>query len=138
MGLGEVGVGKGEGFTVNAPFPTGFGDQEYLDVYYRILKPIALEYRPELVLVSAGFDPYSKDPLGGMGVTGEGFGGLAALVRDIAGQTCGGRVIITLEGGYNPDGLREGVRAVLQAFLNQSAPPVPPPAPAAEKFPSSA
>jgi len=112
----EVGSGKGEGFTVNAPFPSGFGDTEYLAVYDRILKPIALEYKPQLVLVSAGFDPYVKDPLGGMKVTGDGFGNLATIVREIADATCGGKVLLTLEGGYDPDGLREGVRSVLQAF----------------------
>ena len=112
----EVGSGKGEGFTVNAPFPAGFGDTEYLAVYDRILKPIALEYKPQLVLVSAGFDPYVKDPLGGMAVTGDGFGNLATIVREIADATCGGKVLITLEGGYDPDGLRDGVRSVLQAF----------------------
>jgi len=113
---GEAGSGKGEGFTVNAPFPTGFGDAEYLAVYDRILKPIAIEYAPELVLVSAGFDPYVKDPLGGMNVTGEGFGALASLVRAIAEQTCRGKVLLTLEGGYSPEGLRDGVRAVIEAF----------------------
>jgi acetoin utilization deacetylase AcuC-like enzyme len=129
----EVGSGKGEGFTVNAPFPAGFGDAEYLAVYDRILKPIAMEFKPELVLVSAGFDPYVKDPLGGMGVTGAGFGGLAAMIRDIAEQTCGGRVLITLEGGYNPEGLREGVRAVLNAFAQPRAAADIPAAPAAGK-----
>ena len=104
------------------PFPTGFGDDEYIRVYSEVLKPIALEYKPELVLVSAGFDPYIKDPLGGMGVTGEGFGALASIVRDIAEKTCGGKVLLTLEGGYNPDGLREGVRAVLNAFSNPFKP----------------
>ncbi len=113
----EVGSGNGEGFTVNAPFPAGFGDAEYAEVYSRILRPIALEYKPELVLVSAGFDPYVKDPLGGMQVTGKGFGNLASIVREIAEETCGGKVLITLEGGYNPDGLREGVREVLKALL---------------------
>jgi len=112
----ETGSGKGEGFTVNAPFPAGFGDAEYLAVYNRILKPIALEYKPELVLVSAGFDPYVNDPLGGMRVTGDGFGNLATIVREIADATCGGKVLLTLEGGYNPDGLREGARSVLQAL----------------------
>jgi acetoin utilization deacetylase AcuC-like enzyme len=112
----QVGTGAGEGFTVNAPFPTGFGDDEFIRVYSEVLKPIALEYKPELVLVSAGFDPYVKDPLGGMGVTGDGFGALASIVRDVAEKTCGGRVLLTLEGGYNPDGLREGVRGVLNAF----------------------
>ena len=112
----EVGSGTGEGFTVNAPFPSGFGDAEYIAVYDRILKPIALDYKPELVLVSAGFDPYVKDPLGGMDVTGDGFGNLASIVREIADAACGGKVLLTLEGGYNPDGLREGVRSVLQAL----------------------
>ncbi|HWR73309.1 MAG TPA: histone deacetylase, partial [Nitrospirota bacterium] len=85
-------------------------------VYDRVLKPIALEYRPDLVLVSAGFDIYVKDPLGGMQVTGAGFGALASIMRDIAERTCGGKVLFTLEGGYNPEGLREGVRAVLKAM----------------------
>jgi acetoin utilization deacetylase AcuC-like enzyme len=127
----QAGSGAGEGFTVNAPFPTGFGDAEYACVYDTILKPIALEYKPELVLVSAGFDPYIRDPLGGMQVTGEGFGALASIVRDIAEATCGGRVLITLEGGYNPDGLREGVRSVLQAFTGPARPVQTPAAPAA-------
>ncbi len=112
----EVGSGKGEGYTVNAPFPSGFGDTEYLAVYDRVLKPIAREYKPELVLVSAGFDPYVRDPLGGMKMTGDGFGNLASIVREIADASCGGKVLLTLEGGYNPDGLREGVRSVLQAL----------------------
>jgi acetoin utilization deacetylase AcuC-like enzyme len=121
-GFNEVGSGKGEGFNVNAPFPTGFGDAEYLAVYERILTPIALEYKPDLVLVSAGFDPYVKDPLGGMKLTGEGFGHLASLVRDIAEQSCGGKILLALEGGYNPEGLRNGVRAVLQKLLDQPTP----------------
>jgi len=132
-GFDEVGSGRGEGFTVNAPFPTGFGDAEYLAVYDRTIKPIALEYKPELVLVSAGFDPYVKDPLGGMGVTGAGFYGLARIVRTIAEKTCGGKVLISLEGGYNPEGLREGVRAVLQAFTGTLQPVHAPAAPSAER-----
>ena len=119
---------------VNAPFPTGFGDDEYIRVYSEVLKPIALEYKPELLLVSAGFDPYVKDPLGGMGVTGAGFGALASIVREIADKACGGKVILTLEGGYNPEGLREGVRAVLDSFINPLRSITVPPAPAADRI----
>jgi acetoin utilization deacetylase AcuC-like enzyme len=129
----EVGSGAGEGYTVNAPFPHGFGDAEYHAVYRRVLTPIALDYRPELVLVSAGFDPYYKDPLGGMRLTGDGFGLLAAIVREIAEETCGGRVLITLEGGYNPEGLREGVRSVLQALSGPRRPVTAVAAPKAER-----
>ncbi len=121
-GFSEAGNGKGAGFTVNAPFPRGFGDAEYLSVYSKILEPIALEYLPELILVSAGFDPFVKDPLGGMKVTAEGFGALAGLVQDIARRACDGKVLITLEGGYDPEGLRDGVRAVLQTLLGRPAP----------------
>jgi len=122
-GVDEVGSGAGEGFTVNAPFPAGFGDAEYVHVYESILRPIALEYRPELVLVSAGFDPFVKDPLGGMKVTADGFGALAEIVKNIADSCCGGKVLLTLEGGYNPEGLRDGVRSVLNTFLGQSPAP---------------
>src|SRR5512134_2676946 len=93
-GVEEVGSGKGEGFTVNAPFPVGFGDAGYIHVYSTVLKPIALEYRPEFVLVSAGFDPYVRDPLGGMEVTGEGFGALAAIVRAITDESCPGKLLL--------------------------------------------
>ena len=121
-GVDEVGSGRGEGFTVNAPFPVRFGDAGYIHVYSTVLKPIALEYRPELVLVSAGFDPFVRDPLGGMEVTGDGFGALAGIVRDIADESCPGRILLSLEGGYNPEGLRSGVRAVIDTLLGKSAP----------------
>ncbi len=130
-GVHEIGSGKGEGYNVNAPFPPGFGDAEYVSVYTKILSPIALEYKPELVLVSAGFDPFVKDPLGGMKLTGEGFGALAGIVQDIARQACDGKVLMTLEGGYNPEGLRNGVRAVLQTLIGRPA-PVPENAPSAD------
>jgi acetoin utilization deacetylase AcuC-like enzyme len=117
----ETGSGKGSGFTVNAPFPRGFGDAEYIHIYSTILKPIALEYEPELILVSAGFDPYRKDPLGGMKVSGAGFGALAGIVRDISTAACPGKLLFTLEGGYHSEGLRNGVRAVLQTLMNGTA-----------------
>jgi acetoin utilization deacetylase AcuC-like enzyme len=119
----DVGSGEGEGFTVNAPFPRGFGDAEYVRVYEAILKPIALQFKPELILVSAGFDPFVKDPLGGMKVTADGFGALAAIILDLAGQTCG-RLLFALEGGYNPEGLRSGVRSVLHTLLGRPLPPI--------------
>jgi acetoin utilization deacetylase AcuC-like enzyme len=115
----ETGSGPGKGFIVNAPLPTGFGDAEYISIYDRILKPIALEYQPELVLVSAGFDPYFKDPLGGMKITRAGFGALMDIVKTIAEDTCSGKVLLTLEGGYSPDGLRDGVGAVLQSLMGK-------------------
>ena len=131
----EAGNGDGEGYTVNAPLPSGFGDNEYRYLYDTIVKPIGLEYQPELVLVSAGFDPYIDDPLGGMKLTGDGFGAIADIVNSIARTCCSGRILITLEGGYNPEGLRNGIRSILKALLG--SPPqkeMPAPAPEAENI----
>ena len=111
--LQEAGRGKGEGFTVNVPLSSGQGNEVYIGIFEQILKPIAIEFNPGLILVSAGFDIYENDPLGGMNVTPEGFAGLTRSIIDIANSCCGGKVVLTLEGGYNIDGLVASVRAVL-------------------------
>jgi acetoin utilization deacetylase AcuC-like enzyme len=111
--LTEVGKGKGEGFTVNVPLSMGYGDGEYVGIFEKILRPVTLEFNPEMILVSAGFDIYMEDPLGGMNVTPDGFAGLTRSIMQMANECCGGRVVITLEGGYNLQGLRDSVKAVL-------------------------
>ena len=116
----EVGKGKGEGFNVNIPLTAGCQDSVYATFFESILKPIALEYRPELVLVSAGFDTYYDDPLGGMGVTPAGFSRLTQIVLEIAEATAHGRVAMTLEGGYNISGQCESVKAVLKELAQAS------------------
>jgi acetoin utilization deacetylase AcuC-like enzyme len=109
----ETGTGKGEGFTINVPLSTGFGDGEYLVIFERILKPVALEFKPDIILVSAGFDIYEKDPLGGMNVTTEGFAGITSALMEIAESCCNGRIVIALEGGYHVKGERDSVKVVL-------------------------
>ncbi|MBU1904553.1 MAG: histone deacetylase [Proteobacteria bacterium] len=116
----QIGTGDGEGFTVNVPFSPGHGNGEYRGVFKRVLEPIALEFKPDLVLVSAGFDIYEGDPLGGMHVTPAGFAGLTRSIMDIADQCCGGKLVITLEGGYDLKGLKESVRAVLKELADVS------------------
>jgi acetoin utilization deacetylase AcuC-like enzyme len=116
----EVGLGKGKGFTVNIPLTVGYGDGEYLGIYQRILKPIALEFRPEFILVSAGFDIYYGDPLGGMNVTPTGFAGLTRAIMNIAEECCEGKVVFTLEGGYDLEGERESVKRVLNELAGLS------------------
>lgn len=110
----EVGLGKGRGFTVNVPLTIGYGDAEYVAIFQKVLKPMALEFKPELILVSAGFDIYIDDPLGGMNVTPNGFAALTRTLMDIADECCAGRVVITLEGGYDLYGERDSVKAVLK------------------------
>jgi len=119
----EIGQGQGEGFTLNVPLRAGKGDGDYLHIFRTILKPAALAYKPEFVIVSAGFDIYGGDPLGGMDVTTEGFGALAAELMDIARECCGGRLALVLEGGYNGKGLKEGVRAVLGQLSGRAPKP---------------
>ena len=116
----EAGRGEGEGFTVNVPLSTGFGDVEYNSIFQHVLQPIALQFKPDLVLVSAGFDIYEDDPLGGMLVTPAGFAGLTRILMEIAGQCCNGKLVITLEGGYNLQGLRDSVKAVLKELRGES------------------
>jgi acetoin utilization deacetylase AcuC-like enzyme len=116
----EVGRGPGSGYTLNVPLPPGQGDGEYAAVFERILKPVAGEYRPDLVLVSAGFDIHENDPLGGMQVTPRGFAALTRALMEIAEASCGGRMVITLEGGYDLDGLRESVKAVLKEMAGRT------------------
>jgi acetoin utilization deacetylase AcuC-like enzyme len=111
--LQEIGCGKGLGFTMNVPLPPGQGDTEYLTIFKDLLMPVAMEYVPELVLVSAGFDIHRNDPLGGMLVTERGFAGLTGCVLEIARATCGGKVVMALEGGYDLKGLEDSVKAVL-------------------------
>lgn len=114
--VGETGSGPGKGFTVNVPLAIGPGDAEYVMIFEEILEPIALEYRPEIVFVSAGFDTYFQDPLGGMKVTPYGFANLAKIILDFAERTCDGRVVFVLEGGYHLEGLRDSIREVLKAM----------------------
>jgi acetoin utilization deacetylase AcuC-like enzyme len=112
----EVGEDGAEGFTVNVPLPSGTGDAGYLMAYREILKPIALEFEPDIVLVSAGQDPHKDDPLGGMRLTSAGFGAIAGLVKEIANTCCRGRLAAALEGGYNLQAQAEAVVAEIRAF----------------------
>ncbi len=120
--FGEIGVGRGEGATVNVPLPAGAGDAEYLGVVQRVLTPVAQGFRPELILVSAGFDAHRDDPLASMQVSAAGYRGMTAWLRALADAVCGGRLAFVLEGGYAPSGLREGVGALLAASLESPEP----------------
>jgi len=117
--VNEFGSGAGKGFTVNVPLSPGPGDGEYAVIFEEILQPIAREYKPEIVFVSAGFDIYYHDPLGGMQVTPEGFANLAKIVSEFAQETCQGKVVFALEGGYHLEGLRSSVKEVLRTLRGE-------------------
>lgn len=119
----ETGRGEGEGYTVNLPMPAGCGDAEYFDAFDTVILPILEQYRPEIILVSAGFDTYKDDPLASMQVMVEGFLGLAARLRALAGRICGGKLVYFLEGGYELTGLAQGVAACVHDLLDPQ--PIP-------------
>ena len=119
-GFRETGSGKGKGFTINVPLSAGQGNSEYMKIFREILMPVSLEFKPDFILVSAGFDIYYDDPLGGMGVTPEGFACLTESLMKIAGQVCRGRLVIALEGGYHLEGLKDSVKAVLKELKGES------------------
>lgn len=118
--LQEIGRGPGEGYTINVPLSEGAGDADFVKIFRKILQPVALEFKPELILLSAGFDTYFQDPLGGMRVKPEGFANMARILLNIAGACCQGRFVAMLEGGYHISGLTRSVKAVLEEMLDET------------------
>jgi acetoin utilization deacetylase AcuC-like enzyme len=121
--LNETGVGKGRGYTVNVPTPSAVGDAGYAQVFEQLLVPLATRYRPQLILISAGYDAHIADPLGDAAVSVAGFAHMTLLLRRLADRIpeCEGRVAAILEGGYNAEALAESVLATI-AMLG--APPI--------------
>ena len=108
----ETGTGKGAGFTINLPLEAGATDADYDLVYTSIALPALRHFRPDLILVSAGFDAFADDPLGGMRVTAAQFARLTALLVDVADECCSGRIAAVTEGGYDLAGFAACLRAV--------------------------
>jgi acetoin utilization deacetylase AcuC-like enzyme len=115
----ERGKGAGAGYTLNLPMGGGCGDEEYKKIFSEKLIPALKEYRPDFLLVSAGFDSHRRDPLGGMRVTEAGFAWMSEELEKVAQEFCGGRSVYTLEGGYDLEGLSKSVEAVLKVLLNE-------------------
>jgi acetoin utilization deacetylase AcuC-like enzyme len=113
----ETGVGAGRGFTLNCPFPAGAGRAEIVGAFRDRLVPAADAFVPELVLVSAGFDSRIGDPLGGFRLTDDDFAELTAIVAGIADRHAGGRLVSTLEGGYDLAGLAAAAASHVRALM---------------------
>jgi len=126
---GETGHRQGEGTTVNAPLPPGVGDAGYADVFRSLLWPVAQRFRPQLILVSAGFDAHWSDQLAFMLLSLNGYAHLTRELYDIAQALCDGRIVFVLEGGYHLDVLAYSVLNTLYALLDdeQVADPIGPP-----------
>jgi acetoin utilization deacetylase AcuC-like enzyme len=132
----EVGEGPGEGFTVNVPLPAHTGDGGYEDAFTEIVLPLAHAWRPELLVVSAGYDAHYADPLGGMVVTARGFGRLAGLL-DEAARALDAPLLAVLEGGYDLEALAGSAAVTLEVLAGRGAGSVPAESPPPEAPPAA-
>jgi acetoin utilization deacetylase AcuC-like enzyme len=112
----ETGAGAGLGATLNCPFPAGAGRSEILGAFESKLVPVADAFRPDIVLISAGFDSRIGDPLGGFTLSDEDFADLTRIMLAIARKHAQGRLVSLLEGGYNLEGLASAVLAHVNAL----------------------
>ena len=119
--LDETGVGLGEGFTVNVPFPPGVGDAGYLAAFRQVLAPVARRFQPNLILLSAGYDAHWMDPLANERLSVAGYGVLVEELMGLSEELCAGRLVATLEGGYNLDVLPHCVLTTLRSLSGDPA-----------------
>ncbi|MBF0492554.1 MAG: histone deacetylase [Deltaproteobacteria bacterium] len=115
----EKGQGAGEGYTLNLPLPAGCGDKEYLQNIQNQVEPALLNYKPDLLIVSAGFDAHQRDPLGGMEVSTKGFRAMAESITKMKIKCGNIPVLYSLEGGYDLQGLSESVKEVVEVMLQK-------------------
>jgi acetoin utilization deacetylase AcuC-like enzyme len=111
----DVGAGPGLGFTVNLPVAAGGTDQDFARVYSAIALPVLRQFKPQLILLSAGFDAHMDDPLGGMRLTTACFARLTAAIALVADECCEGRLVAVTEGGYNLKALADSLGATIDA-----------------------
>jgi len=120
----EIGSGAGAGFTVNLPLEAGAVDEDYRTVFDRVVLPVLRQFKPDLLLVSAGFDAHERDPLGGMRVTTPAFGAMTQALRGVADECCRGRIALVTEGGYDLRALAASLDAAIQAVASLAGAPV--------------
>lgn len=119
----ETGRDKGANYTINVPLSSGKTDDDYLYIFNELIIPVIEAYRPDIILISAGYDIYYKDPLGSMKVTEEGFYKFTRFFKYLANRYCNDRLCIFLEGGYNIEGLSRSVYKTIEALLEQNLDP---------------
>jgi len=115
----ETGAGKGVGTTLNVPLPPGAGDAQIVAAFEQKLVPAARRFKPDFILISAGFDGMRNDLLGRFDITPEGYSAITRIVVRLANELCQGRIVSVLEGGYRLDGLAESVAAHVKALRDQ-------------------
>ena len=117
----EVGIGAGEGYTLNLPMAAGRGDDEYLNAFELRIQPVVRAFSPDFVLISAGFDAHRDDPLAMMNVTESGYRAMTESVKEWASTTARGRIVSCLEGGYNLTALADSVNTHVRCLAGLAA-----------------
>ena len=112
----EVGEDAGKGFTLNCPMRPGSGEKEILEAFNTLIMPALHKFRPELLIISAGFDAHKDDPLANINLTEESFAKMTELASEIASKYSGGRIVSVLEGGYNLQALARSVETHLKVL----------------------
>ena len=118
--MDEKGAGKGEATTVNFPMAAGWNDEEYLRAFNEVLVPVARRFQPQFIMVSAGFDAHWADQLAMMQVSVSGFAQMVVILKELAAELCQGRLVFTLEGGYNLRVVTSSIKAVFDILLGNS------------------
>lgn len=120
---GEIGIGAGEGFTVNLPLESGGVDADFHHVFDRVVLPVLRQFSPDLILVSAGFDAHERDPLATMRATEAGFAAMTMALRQVADETCHGRLALVTEGGYDLKALDASLESVVHVLSGPAGSP---------------
>jgi len=121
----DSGEGAGKGTTINVPMPAYCGDAEYLRIYEGLLAPVARRFKPQFILASAGYDAHWADMLSSMELSVEGYGDIVAVIKGLADELCGGRLLICLEGGYHLKAMPLAVKATLEVLSESPRSPDP-------------
>lgn len=121
----ETGTGEGTGYTINVPLTAGGGDGRYRGAFERVILPALEEYKPELVIVSAGFDASARDPLAEMALSADAFGWMGRELRKVADASAHGRILVALEGGYDLVALEAGLLAATRGIVEGTAVEIP-------------
>lgn len=133
-GATEIGVGEAAGHTVNVPLESGATDDDYREVFGMVVVPVLRQFKPDILLVSAGFDAHERDPLGGMRLTTGAFGAMTQELCAVADECCAGRVVAVTEGGYDLRALEESLTIVVDVLAGAPGRPAEWPATSVRSF----
>lgn len=118
--MSQIGEGAGKGYTVNIPVPSGTKDADYIHILNEFVIPLAYNFKPDLIVVSAGQDSHRDDYISGLQLTEEGYGAMTSMLKKAADELCGKRLVVELEGGYNLEALAKSNYEILRALLRIS------------------